>query len=262
MSRVSVVDPSPGKKSRHGVNTFFRPSNKPVLPAPGQGTFARSSLANNYSAVTEEQVLDLYGTVAGSVVEPFVNTNGIPVSISPTGSWCTLGTLVPVSQGTGIGQRQGRMINVTRINVQGHVFQANMALADGDFMADMKVRIFLVLDRQANGEVPPTQYFLNNIENDSYLSFSNPNYARRRIVVLDSTDVDLRSVGEYADHLPLRSVGYFQFDVNCRIPIEYNNVHGSLNEIRSNNILLFAVLRGSGDSVCQINCISRVCFVG
>ena len=268
------------------------PRESPQQYLLGQKEYSRGTLANRISKVRKDvKNWDLWQNSTGATdpVEPFwsAGANGL-LPIQPTGTLCSLGTLVNIPQGVGETQREGRQALITSLIVRGTIklVPCTQAIGAGWTLPQQElqdaipvmVRIWLVLDKQANGEAPaltdllaeyPTNSDPTNLNEVNVMQ--NLNNIQRFVVLQDKTyNVSLSGYnGNFASGRPMQNERTFVMQHKCEIPIEYASTTGLINEIRANNIFLIAFsdnFPGTNPSAEQsqvyIKCNSRAIFLG
>ncbi len=177
------------------------------------------------------------GAVGGEY--KFHDVNADDAVIANTGSILTSLTLI--AQGVTESTRVGRKCTIRSISWRGDITLPTTATAaeTGDV-----VRMMLILDTQANGDVPVTADILQTGVIYSYMFLANST----RFKVLKTFWLTMSSPAgsgrgstdtlSYAERFKR-----FAFFKRCNIPIEYSGTTGVLTEIKSNNLIIFTISR-------------------
>jgi len=161
-------------------------------------------------------------------------------------------TLNDVAQGTGQSQRVGRSIMVTAVQCRGHLELPTAANPDE---GSDRVRVMLVLDKQANGAAAAITDVLQSATTYSFNNLSNVN----RFRVLYDKILTLNSGGSAGGGLQTSSVQH-QFTIyqRCRVPIQYNGPGGTLPDIQSNNFLMIFL---SDSGLTGVQSVTRIRYI-
>lgn len=157
-----------------------------------------------------------------------------------------------VAQGTTESQRIGRKITVKSVQIRA----AATAVPGAGASYSSGAYWYLVLDKQANGAAAgATDVFTSTVFSEAMHNLSNSN----RFVVLKKWKHFFTPSAGVAT--ALNNVAWpIEVYKKCNIPIEYSSTTGSITEIRSNNISLFAGTDGRSDDTIQVFGICRIRF--
>ncbi len=155
------------------------------------------------------------------------------------------GTLNIIAQGSTESQRIGRKCTIKSI-----MMRANLnlqALAAATAQPTFTVRYIIYLDKQCNGL---TAAVTDILESADYLSFRNLSNVSRFNIIKDKT-FEIKpnaAAGDGTTNDFGASAINFTCFKKCNIPLEYDNsaTTGVLTSIRSNNIGMLLISRGSG----------------
>lgn len=181
----------------------------------------------------------------------FLNTSGtIPKTTDnrTNPQWMNI-NLVP--QGAGATQRIGSKISVDEIEYHSHVRRLNTETPDftpNNLAMPLTFRTVLVLDKQANGDSPDfSDVFDTDAQPDPTLAVPRvDNNMRFKILKDMKKKIDPGQIfmneGLTPDGLWIPGTSAdFDFKVKLKTPItiEFGGSTGSINEVRSNNLLVF-----------------------
>lgn len=157
-----------------------------------------------------------------------------------------------ITQGTGAVQRLGRKCAVTHVGLNLNILAPSL---DTELA---NIRIVLVLDRQANGSVPAWNAIFTDVD---FLTFANKDNEMRFDILIDKTYTLSPKVGQDTGgaqvNLPPLMVKFLEYKFKKPLEIEFNGTDGINDEIRSNNLLLFAI---SSSAFVQVQGRTRVRF--
>lgn len=174
------------------------------------------------------------------VEKKFFDTNIGGLALNAT--WTVTTSQNLIAQGSGEQQRQGRMVWIKDIHCQGQASLTN----DDDGTAPLnpvKVRIMLMLDKQANGMDPTASGTSGVFLNTDINSFHNLANKGRFKTLYEFEEVLNPSAGagtgianDFSGEIKI-----IEFHKKCNIPIEFNAATGAITEIKSNNLFWIAV---------------------
>ncbi len=173
-----------------------------------------------------------YGRFSGSANEmKFVDTSIDDAVIAPT---LTVNNLTIIPEGNSESERIGRKLTIKKIHCKGRIElpAATAATSTSDIVICM-----LVQDTQTNGAAFTTADLHVEDTFDSYRNLSNSG----RFKILWKKVYTLRSAGAAPSGAALifgEDVRYFSCNVNCDIPIEYDNTAttGVITTVKTNNV--------------------------
>lgn len=192
-----------------------------------------------------------------------------------TSSNGTTGYLLYIPQGTAANQRIGRKITVKSIYIRLHItslpFKGLSAVApETDLsLVDNRFVVYLMLDKQANGALPPSSDIFNPVTIRGALR-KLENSERFQVLATMQSDSKKRTPtivpnGPAFDVHSPAEVQYHELYKRVNIPIEYNGPSGDPAEVRSNNLFLaygcldtFSPVTGSIDAPMTAIGVARI----
>jgi len=154
----------------------------------------------------------------------------ISATIDTTGE--NVSSLVLIPQGVTESTRIGREVLITRIQLLGHlIWRTDMTDAQ---YSQAKIRILLVLDKQANGA---SAGWTTLFSSDSANAFKNPANQERFEILQDWILLPEFGSGSTAHTSPAIQMEY---DEECEIVVQWNGADGAITELQSNNLLVMA----------------------
>lgn len=171
-----------------------------------------------------------------------------------------------ISRGTGPDQRVGNLITVKSLNFKTTVV-LGAAAPSSSFSGSYK--IFIVLDKQANGTTPSVlDIWERGVSTPGVTASINSNLNitnSSRFQILKLFKGSLQVTPYYDSTVPQLGRGsasrLINFSMKCNIPIKYSNTNtsGANSGITDNNIWIFAFSDDIGDTQLQvINPITRI----
>lgn len=163
---------------------------------------------------------------------------------SATGGAIASASLNLIPEGTTQSERIGRKCTVRKIHLDGSM---RIPASTANTSADDIVRVMLYQDKQANGA---TATVANILQSAAWNSFRNMtevgrfNILKNKVVTINS----MGSGGNGTSNFTLPRTVHWKININCNIPLEFNNTTGAITEIRSNNIGVL-VISEQGDAV-------------
>ncbi len=150
-------------------------------------------------------------------------------------------SVVKIQQGTGEVARIGRKCTVRSIGWKFNIVLNNQTSSASAFDV---VRVIMYIDKQCNGATAGVTDILESTDFESFNNLSNKSRFRTlmdRVYEVNSTSGGGDGTTEdYAGHII-----HDAFYKKVNIPIEYNSTAGAIGEIRSNNIGVLLISRGS-----------------
>jgi len=156
-----------------------------------------------------------------------------------------------LAQGTSQSTRIGAKINIVSVHLRGAVRWDNHAVDNGSM-----ARLILMIDTQANGDVPaPTQVLSNNPI--SVYDFNNLTNTPRFRVLKDWYLTAPLGVWNGATLIFPRTK--IKFNKKVEIPVMYSSNTGAIAEVRTNNLILLQYTNGA--DLAHIDLLSRIRYV-
>lgn len=168
-------------------------------------------------------------------------------------------TFNQVANGTNQSQRVGRNIIARSIEVKGSILLAAGNTALG--VRENKIRLSLVWDKQTNGQVANVADMITAPDPDAFTNLSNSD----RFVTLWTKLWDLNPTSSFANPNASNAITTsemrkgFKLYKKLSLPIEFSGTSGVVGEIRSNNLLMFAV--SQTNSVVAVSAHARLRYV-
>jgi len=169
-----------------------------------------------------------------------------------------------IVQGDGDDQRDGRRIQVKRVQIKGTIDRGNGVL-ETQTGAPGIARVILVWDKQCNGLASPVETIMiatGNAKQDT-VSLRNPDFKDRYVILMDKTFVFQPDGAYYSTASGLAYLGpaskVFSFSANVNIPTTYSGSTGVVGDITDNSIALFGVTAGF---TMYITANARLTFMG
>lgn len=184
----------------------------------------------------------------------FLDVNQPKVVPQPTGT-ILKDTLFILPQGTGISERIGRNVVVTKIMFQGNLhLAAGAGATDENDIAHDLIRIIVYWDKQCNGgPATPSDILNGNPPNyNAFRNLANTNrfviLADKRVMLNSTSMINDNNVDVDASEIRfMTKIKNFQYFLNVNIPIEYGDItggtEGDISEIRSNNVGVLAITK-------------------
>ncbi len=152
-----------------------------------------------------------------------------------------------IAQGTSESERNGRKCTLKSI-----LWRYTVVLPEVDALATPApadtIRIIMYLDRQCNGATAADTDVLESADYQSYRNLANSG----RFSILHDKSMTLNYNGMASDGAGLVSQNEVtrqgHFYKKCDIPLEFNSTAGAITEIRSNNIGVILISRGTNIS--------------
>lgn len=171
-------------------------------------------------------------------------------------------SFVNVPQGTGVSERIGEKFVVTSIDIRYHVETDLDVFVGTEACQETSVKVFLILDRQANGSVPTESDIWDTANGTSdtwHMVYANMDN-RKRFKVLKTWNITLQpntNVGGNGTNMlsvKNRTGANFEYHKKCRIPI-YMNTGAADSDIRSNNLIMWVQQSGNvrGSTALNVN---------
>jgi len=153
-----------------------------------------------------------------------------------------------IPEGTGQSERLGRKCTVTQIQVRG------MVHSEGPL--PQRVRFVIAHDKQCNGATATWSGGDGPFEGTTVDSFRNLENSSRFRILYDKTWAfnQTANPGSYIEK-------NFSAYIKCNLPLEFSGATGGLTEIRSNNLVTFAISEyntGTGEAAPTIEYHSRL----
>lgn len=202
------------------------------IPFYTKGFMRRKSIKRGYNSFADSR--------AGPRELKFKDTTLALTSLDDGGTIVDDTNLLLIEQGNTESKRQGRLVHVTGIHMQGFVQKNYYSNATDSLVRPQSyVRLALIVDHQSNGD---SSVAVNDIyETGSFLSFRNlANTSRftvlkeKMIKITSAADTDGTNGAVY----PARQ--FFKIHLKCKIPVHYNSTTGALAERTVNNLLVVA----------------------
>lgn len=160
-----------------------------------------------------------------------------------------------IPQGTGESERIGRKCRVKLFSWR---FTLTMLEQTFEGATHDQVKLFVIWDKQANGDTPSVIDILELTNINSFRNLSNKN----RFRILATRSYNLTCPAGAGDNVTRKfSSATVRGEINhrCNMPIEYDGVTGAKTEVQSNNILIMMI---SLDGRVKIQSRIRVRFEG
>ncbi len=148
--------------------------------------------------------------------------------------------MLTIIQGTAEDERIGRKVFIRNINIR-IVLELDAKLAT-TFAASTNVRFMVIQDKQANGGLPSVTNVLQTTQALSYRNLVNQG---RFIVLKDKIITINHDSGAGNDQNWNQVSRIYKYSKKCNIPIEYNGLTGTIDEVRSNNIFILTIRSGA-----------------
>lgn len=177
-------------------------------------------------------------------------------SIPTTGKgplgWTVKSSFFVIPNGTGATERIGRKVTIKSLMIRYQITRDTSWVLATDTPTLIKqgttsdtVRIIIALDRQTNGQAADISMLLADLDFHSYNSLVN----KGRFTVLSDNVYTLNPTGISSDGTtlfipPITINATFMKKLN--LPIEYSGTTGAIGEIKSNNIVCFAITQYAG----------------
>lgn len=179
-----------------------------------------------------------------------VNTwrTNVTGTIGPTGATIQDSFFI-IPSGTGATQRIGRKVTVKSLMIRMTIerYPIKDVVANTNAYTADTLRVIVALDRQTNGLAPVISDLLASTQYQSYNSLVN----KGRFTVLWDNVYTLNDTGVGSDGTNVYTPGIeinVTFMKKLNLPIEYSGTNGTVDEIRSNNICMFAISKLAGSS--------------
>lgn len=239
------------------MNRGVRPPPRYMLPTAAQVRAISNARIGGLQAI-ENKYLDV-NVAAGSMV----NNTWALAQLDPGATLC----LNAIAQGDGPSNRDGRQYQIRSVHVRGYII-VDPIETQANPLADVLVRLALVLDKQTNGaQVDPTTVFTGTGVN-AFNGFRNLEYTQR-FRVIEDISFRINSEGGCAaanDFNAPSKVVPFIMNKEFKTPIKVNcnGVGATVASIADNSLHLVGCIAADAVSapVTRIHYWSRVRFQG
>jgi len=229
------------KRVNNGDRSFKR---RAAIPVRSRGYLRRSGYYGRYGSgthVADSRELKFFDTTVDSFGQILATYELKSVNLIP--------------QGVTESQRVGRKCTVSKIGVKGLFTMNGPVLQSGTSAC---VRFGILLDKQANGTLLNA---LQWVESNDIFSFNNL-ANKGRFKTLWSEVISMASPSGATATVWGENVQWFEKNINLKkpIPLEFDDTTGAITEIRSNNLVFFAV--ASAAATLSIAGTVRLRYVG
>ncbi len=229
-----------GQRSRTQYYQRFPRASRGIVPARNRGYLRTAGYYGRYNVGAPRAGMSVEKKFFDTIISGFYDT---------AAEVLTSVNLIP--QGVTEATRVGRKCTVTDINIKGEVRWDSITWAT---LESSQVRLVLVLDKQANGANPAFADVFDTSTSTTVNAFRLLSNVDRFTVlknwhivpqnIASSTTDNWATIANTVVQAP---TSRFKFSKKCKIPLEFSSTTGAITEIRSNNIVLFAVAVGQDD---------------